>query len=94
MDDINSNRQRAHSVFTRLDDAQGKNDILAILKPLVQEESPEQSVQLFKLEDVDLPETALLIKHKKYGRGLTFFPQKLKELTKHSQIWLDELIEI
>ena len=35
--DINSNRYRVHSVFTRLDDAEDKEDMLFILKQLVAE---------------------------------------------------------
>ena len=32
LDDIKSNRHRAHSIFTRLDDAQDREDMLFILK--------------------------------------------------------------
>ena len=38
MDDINSIRHRVQSIFTQLDDAQDKHEILFILKQLVREE--------------------------------------------------------
>ena len=42
--DIESNRHGVHSIFTRLDDVQDKEDMLFILKQLAAEEllSPEQ----------------------------------------------------
>ena len=49
--DIKSNRYCVHSIFTRLDDAQDKEDMLFILKQLAAEEFE----QLSELEQMDLP---------------------------------------
>ena len=51
-------------VFTRLDDAQDKEDMLFILKHLVADEllSPEQFQQLSELEQMDLLTIGLVIK--------------------------------
>ena len=50
--DIKSNRYRVHSIFTWVDDAQDKEDLLFNLKQLAAEEllSPEQFEQLSELE--------------------------------------------
>ena len=66
VNDINKNRYRVKSIFTRLiDDASGdKDDALPILKALVREKllSEEQYEKLAELEDLDLPAVALVIK--------------------------------
>ena len=88
--DIKSNQYRFHSISTRLDDAQDKEDMLFILKQLVAEELllPEQFEQLSELEQMDLPTIALVIKDTKVGQGLKFLPRKLNHLLKSLQIWL------
>ena len=81
---IKSNQSRVHSIFTRLDAAQDKEDLLFILKQLAAEEllSPEQFEQLSELEQMDLPTIALVIKDTKtkVGQGLKFLPRKLTDL--------------
>ena len=42
--DIKSNRYRVHSIFTRLDDAQGKEVMLFILKQLAAEELVNRAI--------------------------------------------------
>ena len=93
--DIKRNRYRVHSIFTRLDDAQDKEDMLFILKQLVAEEllSPEQSEQLSELEQIDLPTIALVIKDTKVGQRWKFLPRKLTDLKQQLQIWLKDLVE-
>ena len=68
--DIKSNRYRVHSIFTGLDDAQDRENELFILKQLPAEEllSPEQFEQISKLEQMDLPTIALVIKHQSWIR--------------------------
>ena len=75
--DIKSNRHRI-SIFTRLDDAQEKEDMLFNLKQLVAEVllSPEQFEQLSELEQMDLPTIALVIKDTKVGQAWKFLPRK------------------
>ena len=92
--DINSNRYRVHSIFTRLDHAQDKEDLSFILIQLDAEEflSPEQFQQLSELEQMDLPTIALvIIKDTKVGQGLKFLPRKLTDLKQQLQIWLKRL---
>ena len=69
VDDITSNRYRLQSIFTRLDDAQDKDDTLHILKELVKEEllSEEQYEELAELEGLDLPAVVLVIKDSMIG---------------------------
>ena len=86
--DIKSNRYRVHSIFTRLDVAQDKEDLLFILKQLAAEEllSPEQFEQLSDLEQMDLPTIALVIKDIKVGQGLKCLPRKLTDLKQQLHI--------
>ena len=88
--DIKSNRYHVYSIFTRLDDAQDREDMLFILKQLAAEEllSPEQFEQLTVLEQMDLPTIALVIKDTKVGQGLKFLLRKLTDLKQQLQIWL------
>ena len=90
--DIKNSRYCVHSIFTRLDDAQDKEDMLFTLKQLAAEEllSPEQFEQL---EQMDLPTIALVIKDNKVGQALQFLPRKLTELKQQLQIWLKDLVE-
>ena len=81
MDDINSNRYRVQSVFTRLHDGQDKDDILVIMKQLVRNKSPEQSAQLSILEDVDFCNHARYEGYKEW-KGLEVTPSKTKRLEK------------
>ena len=62
LDDIKCNSYRVLYIFTRLDDAQDKDDMLSNLKQLAAEE----------LTDMDLPTIALIIKDCKVGQGLKF----------------------
>ena len=89
------NRYRVRSIFTRLVDAQDKENMLFILKQLAAEEllSPEQFEQLSELEQMDLPTIALVIKDTKVGQGLKFLPRKLTDLKQQLQIWLKDLVE-
>ena len=84
VNDVNKNRYRVKSIFTRLvDDASGdKDDALPILKALVSEEllSKEQYEKLAKLEDLDLPVISQIINDTKVGRGLSFLPRKVSDL--------------
>ena len=93
---IKSNRYRVHSIFTRLDDAQDKEDLLFILKQLAAEGLllPEQFGQLSELEQMDLPTIALVIYDTKVGQGLKFRPRKLTDLKQQLQIWLKDLVEV
>ena len=67
--DIKSNRYRAYSIFTRLNDAQDKEEMIFILKQLAAEElpSPKQFEQFSELELKDLPTIALVMKDTKVG---------------------------
>ena len=96
LDDINSNRHRVQSIFTRLNDSQDKNEILFILEQLVREEllPLEQFEQLSELEDMDLPAIALAIKDTKIGKGIKFLPRKLSDWKDNLQAWLEELVEM
>ena len=95
MDDINSNRHCVQSVFTRLDDAQDKDDALSILKQLIREEllSAEQYEKLAELEDLDLPTVAMVIMDSKNGQGLKFLPRTIGDLSKSLHSFLTELPE-
>ena len=86
--DIKSNRYRVHSIFTRLDGAHDKEDMLFILKQWGAEEllSTKQFEQIFELEQLDLPTIALVIKDTRVGQGLKFLPRKLTDLKQQLQI--------
>ena len=91
--DINNNRYRVTSILTRLSISQ--DDIKNIAKMLVREEllSEEQFEKLAKLEDLDLPAVALIIKATKIDQGLKFLPTKMNDLVKSLQTLLTELFE-
>ena len=93
IDDINNNRYRVSSILTRLSNSQ--DDIKNIAKALVHEEllTEEQFEKLAKLEDLDLPTVALIIKDTKIGQGLKFLPTKMNDLVKSLQTLLTELFE-
>ena len=55
--------------------------------------SKKQFEKLAKLEDLDLPAVALVIKDTKIGQGLTFLPTKMNDLVKSLQKLLTELFE-
>ena len=65
--DIKSSRYHVYSIFTRLDDAQDREDMLFILKQLAAEEllSPEQFEQLYELE-LEEPLRRNGISHERY----------------------------
>ena len=62
---------------------------------MVREEllSEERFEKLAKLEDLDLPAVALIIKNIKIGQGLKFLPSKMNDLVKSLQTLLTELFE-
>ena len=83
VNDVNKNRYRVKSIFTRLEDDMGdKDDALPILQALVREEllSEEQYEKLTKMENMDLPAIAQIINDTKVGRGLPFLPRKVSDL--------------
>ena len=49
--------------------------------------------KLAKIEEIDLPAVAAVIKERKIGQGLKFLPRKLTDLTTRLQIWLKEFAE-
>ena len=75
-----------------MDDAQGKDGALTILKQLVREEFLSEE-KLEKLSRFDFPEITIVIKETKIGQGLKFLPQTLTDLTNNLQTWLEELVE-
>ena len=96
VNDVNRNRYRVQSIFTRLDDASDKDDALTILKELVKEEllSEEQYEKVAKLEDLaDLPAIAQIINDTKVGQGLSFLPRKVSDLRKSLHSLLTEVAE-
>ena len=68
-----------------------------ILKELAREEllSEEQYLKLAQLDinELNSSHIADIIKKNKIGQGIQFLPRKLSDLTKHLQIWLQELAE-
>ena len=94
--DIASNRYRVKSIFTRIADDMGdKDDALPILQALVREEllSKEQFEKLAKLEEIELPALAVVIKDTKVGQGLKFLPTAICNLRKTLPSLLTELTE-
>ena len=96
LDDIARNRHRVQSIMRRTADAMSKKEEMAfILKQLVREEllSEEQYLKLAQISVDELTSSCLadIIKETKIGQGIKFLPRKLGDLTKHLQIWLEEL---
>ena len=85
LDDIQHNRYRVRSIFTRLKNAQDERDITNIVEQLAREEliSTEQYEKL--LEDdaaYTLATTANIVKDTKIGQGLKFLPTSIGGLQK------------
>ena len=96
LDDIARNRHRVQSIIRRTADAMGKKEEMAfILKQLAREEllSEEQYLKLAQIgiEELTSSRLADIIKETKIGQGINLLPQKLSDLTKQLQIWLEEL---
>ena len=96
LDDIAHNRHRVQSIIRRAAEAMGKKEEMTlILKQLAREEllSEEQYLKLAQISIDDLTSSRLadIIKETKIGQGIKFLPRKLNDLTKHLQIWLEEL---
>ena len=72
-----------------------KDDALPIIQALVREEllSAEQFEKLAKLEEIELPALAVVIKDTKVGQGLKFLPTAISNLRKSLPLLLTELTE-
>ena len=80
--DIEKNKYRIITIFSRLQNARDKEDEQYILKRLGREEllSPEQVSQLSKLEEINSQSIADVIKETKVGQGLLHLPTKIIDL--------------
>ena len=95
LDDIEKNRYRVEQIFQRLMDADNKDEMLTILKTLVNEGhiSDVQFERLAELEDPDLNDIKEIITDTKVGEGLNFLPRTISNLRYTLKTLLTELKE-
>ena len=92
LDDIEKNRHRVEQIFQRLMDADNKDEMLTVLKTLVNEGhiSDVQFERLAELEDPDLNDIKEVITDTKVGEGLKFLPRTISNLRYTLQSLLTE----
>ena len=95
LDDIEKNRYRVEQIFQRLMDADNKDEMLTVLKTLVNEGhiSDVQFERLAELEDPDLNDIKEIITDTKVGEGLNFLPRTISNLRYTLKTLLTELKE-
>ena len=88
VNNLNKNKYRIVTIFTRLENAKDKEDEKNILKQLTSEEllSEEQYDQLSELDEIDSHSIATIVKGTKIGQGIMHLPVGISDLR-------DKLIE-
>ena len=82
VNDLEKNKYRVVTIFTRLQSARDKDDEKNILKQLASEEllSAEQYNQLSQLDEIEPRSIAIIIKGTKIGQGLMHLPVRINNL--------------